>query len=287
MKLIIYKAPHIFITPGILQEFVTLRNRCLKELASTGINNPQETCSVHNGKLYIDNQLVTLEDELETYLTELFVFSPDEWHIYDTHLNLYYLQYKDAPDVGIYTEHFTHIDDLNNYNYDSMPKIFKKNNECSTGWIHHLEELFNSEKWHNYINKTNKQPIIFLAGHGLYDNLICGMQTNQFKNIFTYIDTQLNAEYLAVISCFWPAQRIVELMNETDSPCKFNLGLLTPIDSNTETYTYTRPFLKTYNPITHMCTFEQKGRVITIFENAFAFADACKNFAAKTIKRVI
>ncbi|MEX0849600.1 MAG: hypothetical protein WD055_05195 [Candidatus Dependentiae bacterium] len=282
IKLIIHKAPHIFITPDILQEFITLRNKYLKELTSIGIDNPREVCSVRNGKLYVSDKPVNLENEqLETYLTELFAFNPNEWHIYDTRLNLYYLQHNFAPDIGIRVDSFSYIDDLNDYSYDnSMPRVFRHSNdsEYSTDWINNFNELFDIEKWHSYKDKTNKQPIIFIGGHGLEKNLICGMQTNQFKNIFTYIDSYLNAEYLAITSCFWPAQRITELMNETDSPWKFNLGLLTPIDNDAETYTYTRPFLTTYDPITQTCAFEQKGRVMTIFEGAFAFADACKEF---------
>jgi hypothetical protein len=244
----LYEYPqHMFITPSLWKSFCHHRNEQMKELKKENIEKPFdqltiESTNVRNTK---NSKKVYSQNNPQFFnLATILVFDEDEWEFYDTHIGLYYLRPKDdLQDIGLKLDTFTKIDNPCSMNVPAEKKA----------WVDGFINLFDTNAWHKN-HPYNKKKIVCISGHGTprrpAQERACGIPSTEFAKLIAFFNDKLNIDTLGVQTCYWPAQRILELMANNKTP-HLNCQLITPIDQEkVVNYTSEMPLVWSYEPKT-------------------------------------
>lgn len=243
----LYEYPqHLFITPSLWKSFCYHRNEQMKQLKKANINKPFEELKIEDTSVYHKDNLkkeYSQNDPEFFNLATILAFDENEWDFFDTHIGLYYLRPKDQPtDIGLPIAHFTKID---------KPCSMQIPADAAKPWVESFINLFDTKAWHNH-HRGGKKKTFCISGHGTRSRhrvkRACGVPAKDFASLIAFFDDKLKVDIIGVQSCFWPAHRILELMNEqgkTYLHCK----LVTPIDKEEEVhYRSEMPLVWSYEP---------------------------------------
>ncbi len=261
IKLIIDKAPHIIVTNDALKSLISFRRDLIESLYAYDITHLHNECYVENGYLFYkygqrDGKKVPLKNQyLLQYLTELFAFDENEWAVYDTGIDLFYMRHQSAPEqIGIATQRFTYIPDVTSIN----PSPTRND------WADKISLLFNPNEWNERAKLHDKKTFIFFCGHGSEEarypgetEYACGMTSKNFAKIMKYFNTNLKFDMFGIITCYWPTERLFKLARKEMHCSSLNYSLFTPISIQTPVWIYLRPNLEDYNNIAGITQYQQ------------------------------
>ncbi len=252
IKLIIDKAPHIIATNDALKSLISFRRDLIESLYAHDITNPLTDCFVENGYLFYKNgKEVPLRNQLlQNSLTELFAFDQDEWTVYDTGIDLFYMRHQSAPkQIGIATQRFTYIPDVTSINPGPT----------RNDWADKISFLFNPNVWNERAQLHDKKTFIFFCGHGSEKarypgetEYACGMTSKNFAKIMKFFNDNLKFDMFGIITCYWPTERLFKLARKEMRCSSLNYSLFTPISIE-----YLRPNLEDYSNIAGVAQYGQ------------------------------
>ncbi len=151
------------------------------------------------------------------------------YNVFDTHKGLIYLHNKqdNAQNIGIKAETFTLLQDLNQEQVDAL--------SAEAFWVPRLPEFFDLAQWQTYHAQPNRLVMVYMSGHGdprkedpKYD-YCCSMNRLLMAATCKIAHKELAAKIVAVKSSFWPAQRILELMQSVHHIEQLPCTLITPM----------------------------------------------------------
>ena len=228
---------HIFITPQIWQSFTSFRRKCLTTFKAYNIDDPLQDLHIAQGNVYHTQDNIwlgtTQKFNFMTHqigLPEVFCFNPHAWELYDTQIGLLYLHKKDIPTTGIPTEQFIRLNTTGHY----------KPHTNTNHWSQNVHTLFDVSLWN--ISKEQSKTYIYLHGHGskrkkppAYE-LACGMSALQCAHVLKFFNDELHVDLVGIKSCYWSAQRILELMQDAYGYQQLNFHLFTLISMQEKTW---------------------------------------------------
>lgn len=152
-----------------------------------------------------------------------------EYNIFDTHKGLAYLHSKhdNAHNIGIKAEIFTPLQELTQERIDELG--------AEAFWIPRLPEFFDLAQWQAYHAQPNRLVMVYMSGHGnpreedpKFD-YCCSMNRLFMAATCKIAHKELAAQILAVKSSFWPAKRILELMQSVHHIEQLPCTIITPM----------------------------------------------------------
>jgi hypothetical protein len=229
VKLTLDKAPHIFVTPDTLQGYLVCKKLCVEALAELQIRDVDFSQSVIR-----DGNLIAMRDKpvpveyqyLARSLTPLVSFNLQKWDVFDTGKGLFYIHYKEAPFFeGIRYRSFKYVTQLNEASIGST----------KAAWPKRVAELFDVAQWKAFTSQEQNHCFMFMFGHGspassdIRCEIACGVDAEDFALILHFINNNLPLDMLGVITCYWTADRMLQLMKQMRFCSTFNFSLCTPI----------------------------------------------------------
>lgn len=191
-----------------------------KGIAYDCITAIQDRCS----HLFINPTL--FKTALESLHTDALLGCYD---IYDTQQGLVYMHSKEdtAHDLGIKTDTFSQLQELTQERVDALG--------AEGFWQLQLPKFFDVAKWQAYHAQPNRVVMTYVSGHGSehfedQKTEYCGsMNRLFFAALFSIAQKELATNMFAVKSSFWPAQRVLQLMQQVHKVNSFNAAIVTPM----------------------------------------------------------
>ena len=153
-------------------------------------------------------------------------FIPDEWEVYDTGLGLYYLRpKKNSTNNGINVDNFTRI---------KNPLLHTIKPHEENAWTKHMDKIF---------AQGDTYWSFYFAGHGQPmrddyspDNHIAATPNKAFAQILAYLHHNLHTQRIAIISCYTPPQRALNLVKKYHNIPKLNYDIICAVSSDVVAY---------------------------------------------------
>jgi hypothetical protein len=153
-----------------------------------------------------------------------------QWDAYDTGKGLVYLHNKQdmRGNIGIRTETFRQLTDVNDATLTTLSKEGK--------WAPSFTEFFDVPAWQRYHKASNRSVMIYMNGHGLARspdavfNMCCSLNLTDFGTLFKSMQEDLLVDVFVIQSCYWTAQRVLDLMDELYGMKSLRCTVISPLE---------------------------------------------------------
>jgi hypothetical protein len=152
------------------------------------------------------------------------------WDVYDTGIGLVYLHNKEdtQTNIGIATHKFSKLANVQEAALATLSK--------ESRWVPSFIELFDVAAWQNYHTASHRSVMLYMNGHGLprspeqVFNMCCSLSTPDFATLFKTMLEQLKVDVFVIQSCYWTAQRVLDLMDELHGMKTLPCTVISPLE---------------------------------------------------------